>query len=105
MEGETLKLLARAAAPVEGVAAGAGAAGLRVHIESAEAVDAVAALLERFRNGSGPAAKASGPVYLCIADLARRVEYDLQVGDKLPVSPEVRGALRSLTGVLAVDEV
>jgi DNA polymerase-3 subunit alpha len=102
LEGETLKLLARDAKPVDTVVAGAGAAGLRIHVADAGAVEAVAGLLGQLRGLKGAA---KGPIRFCIADLARDAEIDVVVGRDLPVTPQVRGAIKSLPGVLAVEEI
>ncbi len=100
-EAETLKLLARSVQPVDAVVAGAGAPGLRIHLESPAALASVAALLTGPAAGADPA---RGPVRFCIADQDRVQEYDIEIGDRLPVSPRIRGAIRTLEGVLAVED-
>ncbi|MBK5926798.1 DNA polymerase III subunit alpha [Rhodobaculum claviforme] len=101
-EGETLKLLARDIRPVDAVVAGAGAAGLRIHLADAVAVPSVAALLEKLGAARGTA---RGPIHVCVADPASGHEIDVTIGRSLPVTPQIRGALRTLQGVIAVDEV
>jgi DNA polymerase-3 subunit alpha len=100
-EAETLKLLVRAAQPIDKVAAAAPAAALRVHLGRPEAVGSVAALLARVaREGGGQRA----PVTLCVADAAG-AEIDIELPEPYPAGPQLRQALRAITGVLAVDEV
>ncbi|MGY6633288.1 MAG: DNA polymerase III subunit alpha [Alkalilacustris sp.] len=101
-DGETLKLLARDVRPVDAVVANAGASGLRIHLAEAEAIASVADLLERL--GSVKEA-GRGPIHVCVADPASGCEIDVTIGRSLPVTPQLRGALRTLPGVLTVDEV
>ena len=102
-EAEQLKLLARSAGPVDDVVAGAGQMGLKVFLEEEETVLAVAALLDRVKAESARAGR--GPVELCLTapDLPGEVEVDLP--GEWPVSPQIRSALKSLQGVVAVEEV
>ncbi len=102
LEGESLKLLARDAKPVDAVVAGAGAAGLRIHVAEVAAVEAVAGLLAQLRGLRGAS---KGPIAFCIAGPAAAGEIDVTIGRDFPVTPQVRGALKSLPGVLAVDEI
>ncbi|MFN3645896.1 MAG: DNA polymerase III subunit alpha [Gemmobacter sp.] len=103
LEGDSLKLLARAVQAVEGVAADAGASALRVHLAEAQAVAAVAALLDRARAAAGRVAK--GEVRLCVADDAAGQEVDIVLPGQWPVGPQVKGALKAVQGVLAVEEL
>ncbi|MCL4187971.1 MAG: DNA polymerase III subunit alpha [Rhodobacteraceae bacterium] len=102
VEDQALRLTARSVEPVEAVAAAAGAAGLRVHVAAPEAVAAAAALFARLAAEAGQ--RTRGPVRLCVTDPAGGREYDLEIGRDLPVAPPVRSALKSLPGVVAVEE-
>ncbi|MFN6977930.1 MAG: OB-fold nucleic acid binding domain-containing protein, partial [Gemmobacter sp.] len=102
MEGETLKLLARAAQPIDAVAETAPATGLRVHLARAEAAAAVAALLARIAEGGG---RVRAPVCICIADPVTGKEFDIDLPQDYPVGPQVRGALKAVSGVQAVEEL
>jgi len=103
LEGETLKLLARAAQPIDAVAAGAGATGLRVHVDSAAAVGTVASLLMRMADEIKT--RAMGSVSFCIADRATGAEIEVATGRDFPVNPQIKGAIKSLAGVALVEEV
>ncbi|WP_343116674.1 DNA polymerase III subunit alpha [Ostreiculturibacter nitratireducens] len=103
MEGETLKLLARAAQPIDGVAMDAGGAGLRIHIAEATAVASVASLLERLKGEAKSRSK--GPIVFCIADRETGDEIDISVGEDFPVNPQIKGAIKSMGGVLTVEEI
>jgi DNA polymerase-3 subunit alpha len=103
MEGETLKLLARAAQPIDMATADAGAAGLRVHVENEEAILSVAALLARMQ--SEAKIKTSGPVSFCVADRTTGAEIDIATGGEYPVNPQIKGAIKAMPGVALVEEV
>jgi len=102
-EGEQLKLLARTVQPVDGVVADAGGAGLRIFIEEDVAIPAVAGLLDRAK-GEGKL-KGRGPVSLCLLSPDLPGEVDVLLGEDFPVNPQIKGALKSLEGVLMVEEV
>jgi len=103
MESEQLKLLARSVAPVDTIAADAGGMALKLYLDHAEAVDHVSGLLKR----AGDMAKGARPgmVSLCLMDPALPGEIDIDLGDSYPLTPQIKGALKSLPGVLSVEEV
>ncbi|MCL1627615.1 DNA polymerase III subunit alpha [Roseibaca sp. V10] len=100
MEADTLKLLARGIQPIDAVVADAGAAGLRVHVETPDAIGAVANLLARYGKG-----QARGPLCFCITDPERGQEYDIDTGQLYAITPQVKGAVKSLDGVVLVEEM
>jgi DNA polymerase-3 subunit alpha len=102
MEGDQLKLLGRSVSPIDSVVADAGSAGLRVFIDSPSAIDTIASILANAARDGVRAAR--GPVYICLtnADLPGEVELDL--GEPFPVNPQIKGALRSLSGVIEVED-
>ena len=102
LEGDTLKLLARAVQPIDQVAADAGSSGLRIHIGTESAVASVAALLARM---GSEATRSRGPITFCIADPDTGQEVDVATGQDFPVTPQIKGALKSLQGVVMVEEV
>jgi DNA polymerase-3 subunit alpha len=102
MESEQLKLLARGVQPVDSVAADAGGIGLRVFIDEAEAVASVAALLERAT--AEAKSRARGPVQLCLLSPELPGEVEIALGDGFHVNPQIKGALKSLGGVVTVED-
>ncbi|MGO4910490.1 DNA polymerase III subunit alpha [Pseudorhodobacter sp. W20_MBD10_FR17] len=102
LEGETLKLLARAAQPIDSVAAEAGGNALRIHIDRVEAAASVAALLERVLKDGG---RNRGAVTICVPDDVTGQEIDLELPREYPVSPQVKGALKAMTGVVMVEDL
>jgi DNA polymerase-3 subunit alpha len=99
LEGETLKLLARAVAPIDAVAADAPSAGVRIHLERAEAAAAVAALFAGLGRG-GPGA----PVRFCVPG-PKGEEIDVELPGTHRVNPQVKGAIKATPGVLLVEDL
>ena len=99
LEGETLKLLARAAAPIDTVAAQAGGSNLRIHLDRVEAVASVAALFARIEAG-----RQRGQITFTVPDDQGR-EIDLTLPDPLPVTPQIKGAIKAMQGVVMVEEI
>ena len=102
-EGEQLKLLARTVQPVDGVVADAGGMGLRIFVEEDRAISGVASLLERAK--SEAKLRGRGPVSLCLMHPDLPGEVDVFLGEDFPVNPQIKGALKSLDGVLMVEDV
>ena len=102
MEADQLKLLAKSIGPIDTVVADAGASGLKIYVEDVEAVGTVASILERERQAakSGP----KGPVVFTMmsGDLPGEVEID--TGNEYPVNPQLRGAIKHIDGVMAVED-
>ncbi len=98
LEGETLKLLAQSIQPIDTVAAQGGAQALRIHLARAEAVPSLAALLARVEGRNRT------QVTLCITDPHGR-EVDVTLPDTYPVTPQIKGAIKAMHGVLAVEEI
>ena len=100
LEGETLKLLARGAQPIDQVAAQAGGASLRIYLEGAGAVASVASILVRLEPG-----RTKGQVIICITDPDLGQEIDMVLPQDYPITPQVKGAIKAVGGVLLVEEV
>ncbi|RMH45609.1 MAG: DNA polymerase III subunit alpha, partial [Alphaproteobacteria bacterium] len=105
-EAEQVKLLARAAQPIYAVVADAGGVGLRIHLADEGAIDLVASVLERAR-AEARKARARGPVSLCLtaSDFPEGAdEVVVALPGEWPVTPQIKGAIKSLAGVLAVED-
>ncbi|TDK43851.1 DNA polymerase III subunit alpha [Antarcticimicrobium luteum] len=103
MESDQLKLLGRGVAPVDAAVAQAGTAGLKVFVDNAGAVDPVATILDEAAKAARGAAK--GPVQLCLLDPALPGEVEMDLGQDFAINPQIKGALKSLDGVLDVEEL
>jgi DNA polymerase-3 subunit alpha len=97
LEGETLKLLARGATPIDAVADQAGAQALRIHLNRAEAVTSLAGLLTKLEGRN------RAQITLCVADDQGR-EIDLTLPTPYPVTPQIKGAIKAMQGVILVEE-
>ena len=100
MEADQLKLLARSVMPVDHVVATAGGMGLKVHVERPEAVFSVKTLLDRMATGRVP----PGPLAFCIFDhkTGRELEVDTQL--EYPLTPQIKGAVKAIEGVVLVED-
>jgi len=97
-DGDGVKLLANAVQPIDAVAEQAGAADLRIHLNRAEAVSSLAALLSRVEGRS------RAQITLCVPDDQGR-EIDLTLPQPYPVTPQIKGAIKAMQGVVMVEEV
>jgi DNA polymerase-3 subunit alpha len=95
--------VARGAQALEDVVATAGASGLRIHIGDAAAAQSVRKLLDRMTGAINKAPR--GPIRFCVADPSSGVEVEVEAGEEFPVSPQIRGAIRAMGGVLLVEEM
>ena len=103
MESDQLKLLGRSVAPIEMAVADVGGMGLRIFIETPAAIAAVSEVLEGARKVAKAAGK--GPIHLCLMDPALPGEVEVDLGVEFPVTPQIKGAIRSLNGVMEVEEI
>ena len=98
LEGETLKLLAQSITPIDAATATAGAQDLRIHLVRPEAAISLAGLLAKVEGRS----RAS--ITLCVTDPEGR-EIDIDLPGQYPVTPQIKGAIKAMQGVLAVEEI
>ena len=103
LESDQLKLLGRSVGPVDSVVAQAGATGLRVFIDTARAVELVGTILDDAAKAAKGAAK--GPVQLLLMDSSLPGEVELDLGQDFAINPQIKGALKSLDGVVEVEEL
>ena len=102
MESDQLKLLCRSVQPVEkGLNKGAPM-GLRIHVENPETISQIASVLGRAAEQMPKAPR--GPVHLCLSDAGLPGEVELDLKQPFPVTPEIKGAVKSLGGVLSVED-
>lgn len=103
MESDQLKLLGRSVGPIELAVADVGGMGLRIFIETPSAIAAVSEVLAGAQKAAKSAGK--GPIHLCLMDPALPGEVEVDLGAEFPVTPQIKGAIRSLGGVLEVEEI
>ena len=73
---------------------------MRLWLEEAEAIASLASVLDRFRNEGGRPGEIE--LRLIAPDLPGEVVVDLP--GQWPVTPQIKGALKSLPGVAAVED-
>jgi DNA polymerase-3 subunit alpha len=103
LETEQLKLLCRSAQPIDGAIAQSGSIGLKIFVDTDAAIAPIASLLERAAND--PKIKTRGPVSLCLLNPELPGEVEMTLGDGFSVNPQVKGAIKSLGGVVMVEEI
>jgi DNA polymerase III subunit alpha len=103
MEADQLKLLGRSVGPIDTVVADAGATGLRVFVDQLSAVQMVASVLDRALQDGVRGGR--GPIHVCLMAPGLPGEVELDCGIEYPVTPQIRGALRSLQGVVEVVDI
>jgi DNA polymerase III subunit alpha len=101
-ESDQLKLLCRGVQPVDSVVADVGGAGLKVFVNTPEAVQSVAGLLERAKGESG--LRGRGPIQFCLSAPDLFAEVEMALPEEYPVNPQIKGAIKSLPGVLMVED-
>ena len=103
MEADVLKLLGRSVSAIDTAVADAGSTGLRVFLDNLEAIASVSTILgNAMRDG---VRGGRGPIFFCLMDPALPGEVEIDLGQDFPVNPKIKGALRSLSGVIEVEEV
>ncbi|AZQ67793.1 DNA polymerase III subunit alpha [Silicimonas algicola] len=98
--------IARGVTPIEGLVADGMAAGLNVMIDTPDAAVLIQSVLGRFREDGS--IRARGPVRITALAVplgGAPQDVPVDIGDGWPVSPQIKGALKSLPGVVAVEEL
>ncbi|WP_282151814.1 DNA polymerase III subunit alpha [Ruegeria atlantica] len=103
MEADQLKLLGRSVGPADSVVAEAGATGLRIFVDEAQAVPTVAKVLEDAATATKGAAR--GPIQLLLLDPSLPGDVEMDLGVEFPINPQIKGAIKSLEGILSVEEI
>ncbi len=101
MESDQLKLLARAVLPIDAVVADAGGMGLKVFVDDEQAILDVKSLLDKMATGK----LAKGPVEFCISERETGREMVVSTGREYPLTPQIKGAIKSLGGVVIIEDI
>jgi DNA polymerase-3 subunit alpha len=101
-EGDELRLLAKAAQPIDVAVANAASTGLRIFLDDAEAAPSLAARLGAVARDAG--ARRRGPVNLVLMHPELPGEVEIALPDAYPMSPQVTAALKSAQGVVHIEE-
>jgi DNA polymerase-3 subunit alpha len=102
LEGEELKLLAKAAQPIDQALAGAASAGLRVYLNDAAAAPSLAA---RLATGAREVStRRRGPVALILMHPDLPGEVEVALPEPYPLTPQALGAIKTVQGVVHIEE-
>ena len=103
LEADQLKLLARSVTPIDTTIANAGTSGLRLFVENSQAISSVASVLLQSKSQSKESQK--GLIQFCFTNHEIASEVTVDAGEEFPVNPQIKGALKSLEGVLQVEDI
>ncbi|MCA8884149.1 MAG: DNA polymerase III subunit alpha, partial [Rhodobacteraceae bacterium] len=102
-EADQLKLLCRAVAPVDSVASAGAPMGLRIFIDDPGAVGSIADLLDQSLEAArGPA---RSPIEFCLLGPELPGEVEIALEKRYYVNPQIKGAVKSLGGVVTVEDI
>ncbi|MDG2340475.1 MAG: DNA polymerase III subunit alpha, partial [Paracoccaceae bacterium] len=93
----------RSVAPIDSFVADAGTSGLRIIIDEIGAAQTVAELLAHAASSALTAGK--GPILFHLFDPSLPGPTDIDTGVDYPVTPQIKQAIKSLDGVLSVEEI
>ncbi len=93
----------RSVAPIDAIVADAGSAGLRIFVDEPDAIAAVATMLEDAKQTVKNAGR--GPIQFCLINPTLPGEVEIDTGAEYPITPQIKGAIKSLGGVMDVQEV
>ena len=102
LEADQLKLLGRSISPIDTAVTDAGSAGLRVFLDGPEAIPSVQSILDNAMRDNVKGGR--GPIYFCLMADGLPGEVELDLGRDFPTNPQIKGALRSLGGVIEVED-
>ncbi|WP_193141523.1 DNA polymerase III subunit alpha [Meridianimarinicoccus sp. MJW13] len=101
-EADQLKLLCRSVVPVDSVATAGAPMGLRVFLNRSETLETIAAMLEKAREETRVPARS--PVELCLLGPDLPGEVQIKLPEPYYVNPAIKGAVKSLDGVVVVED-
>ena len=103
MESDQLKLLGRSVAAIDTVVSDLDGMGLRIFVDEASALSSVASVLEGAQRAIKSAGR--GPIMVCLMDDKLPGEVEMDLGAEFPVTPQIKGAIKSLSGVVEVQDM
>ena len=95
--------MGRSVAAMDTVIADAGSSGLKILIEDVIAIQSVANILEKAQETAKGASK--GPIAFCLINPDLPGEIEIDAGVEFAVNPQIKGAIKTLAGVLDVEEI
>ena len=102
-EGEQLKLLCRSIANIDEAISTDTSHGIKIFVEDKKVLPSIISVLDQASENKKIVSK--GPIHLCLIDSGLPGEVELDTGLNCDTSPQIRGAIKSLDGVLDVQEI
>ena len=103
IEGEQLKLLCRSIANIDEAISTDTSHGIKIFVEDKKVLPSIISVLNQASENKKIVSK--GPIHLCLIDSGLPGEVELDTGLNCDTSPQIRGAIKSLDGVLDVQEI
>ena len=103
LESDQIKLLARSISPLDAGISNIDAEGMRIFVNDENAISSVASVLDQSKDQVKLGAK--GPIYLRLINPSLPGEVEIDLGESFPINPQIRGAIKSLNGVVEVEEM
>ena len=103
LETDQIKLLARSISPLDAGISNVDAEGMRIFVNDENVISSVASVLDQSKDQVKLGAK--GPIYLRLISPSLPGEIEIDLGESFPINPQIRGAIKSLNGVVEVEEM
>ena len=102
-EADEMRLRTKAIQPIDLAVAGAASAGLKVYINDPAAAAPLASRLGAVAR-EGAAVRRRGPISLLLLHPELPGEVEIALPEPYPMTPQIVGALKTLPGVVHVEE-
>ena len=102
-EGEQLKLLCRSVTNIDEAISTDTSHGIKIFVEDTKVLPSLISVLGQASENRKIVSK--GPIHLCLISSGLPGEVELDTGLTCDTSPQIRGAIKSLNGVLDVQEI
>ena len=102
-EGEQLKLLCRSVTNIDEAISTDTSHGIKILVEDTKVLPSLISVLGQASENRKIVSK--GPIHLCLISSGLPGEVELDTGLTCDTSPQIRGAIKSLDGVLDVQEI
>ena len=102
-EGEQLKLLCRSVTNIDEAISTDTSHGIKIFVEDTKVLPSLISVLGQASENRKIVSK--GPIHLCLISSGLPGEVELDTGITCDTSPQIRGAIKSLDGVLDVQEI
>ena len=103
LDSDQIKLLARSISPLDIGISNIDPEGMRIFVNDENVISSVASVLDQSKDKAKIGAM--GPIYLRLLNSTLPGEVEIDLGENFPINPQVRGAIKSLSGVVEIEEI